>query len=167
MTQLISNKVIIGRVEKVDLPAFGIKNIYAKVDTGADLSSLWATDIVEKDQILRFKLFGKASKNYTGDIIKIEKPNYLLTRIANSFGHSELRYVVKFQIKIKGKLVKATFTLSDRSNKTYPILIGRKLLNRRFLVDVSRGTPLVKEEKKQTQKIRNELKTLNRWEKTT
>lgn len=166
MKPLIKKKDIIGRVEKAELPAFGIKNIYAKTDTGADLSSIWATDIMEKNGVLKFKLFGKTSKNYTGEEIKIEKPHYLLTRVTNSFGHSELRYVVKLQLRLKGKLVKATFTLSDRSNKTYPILIGRKLLNRRFLVDVSKGTPLTDIEIKLKQETEKELKAFNQWEKS-
>lgn len=166
MKTLIIKKGIIGRVERVALPAFDIKNIPAKIDTGADLSSIWATDIIEKDGILQFKLFGKASKSYTGQIIKFDKPHYLLTRIANSFGHSELRYVVKLQLKLNGKLVKATFTLSDRSNKTYPILIGRKLLNRRFLVDVSKGTPLKEIEAKKQKSLKKEMETFNQWEKS-
>ena len=165
MKSPIFKKAIIGRVEKASLPSFGIKNIYAKIDTGADLSSIWATDIAEKNGLLHFKLFGKASPLYTGQEIIIEKPHYLLTRVSNSFGHSELRYVVKLQIKLKGKLIKATFTLSDRSNKTYPILIGRKLLNRRFLVDVSKGTPLKDMEERQKMKIKKELETFNQWEK--
>lgn len=165
MTPLSLKKDIIGRVEKVALPAFGIKNIYAKVDTGADLSSIWATDIVEKDSLLHFKIFGKASPLYTGEEVVIEKPHYLLTRVTNSFGHSELRYVVKLQLKLKDKLVRATFTLSDRSNKTYPILIGRKLLNRRFLVDVSKGTPLRDIESKRKAELKKEMETFNQWEK--
>lgn len=161
----VTKKTVIGRVEKASLPSFGIKNIYAKIDTGADLSSIWATDIIEKNGILRFKVFGKASPLYTGQVIKVEKPHYLLTRVTNSFGHSELRYVVKLQLKLKDKLVKATFTLSNRSNKTYPILIGRKLLYRRFLVDVSKGTPLNEVESKRKSELKKEMETFNQWEK--
>ncbi len=156
---------IIGRVEKISLPEFGIKQVRAKVDTGADLNSIWATDIHEENGMLMFKLFGKKSTNYTGKVIQIEKPHYLLTRIANSFGHKETRYVVKLQVEIGGKTVKSSFSLADRSKKTYPILIGRKLLNKKFLVDVSKGSPLVEQEKEQKARMKKELEVFKMWEK--
>lgn len=162
---LKTGKVIIGRVEKVSFPQLGISKVHAKVDTGADLSTIWATHIRENSGVLKFKLFAKKSPHFTGAWIEVEKPDYLLTRITNSFGHSELRYVIKLQVKIGGKLVRGTFSLSDRSKKTYPILIGRKLLNRKFLVDVARGTPLLEIEKNELKKIRKELKEFNKWEK--
>jgi len=55
--------------------------------------------------------------------------------VANSFGHEEERYEVKLKVKLGPKVFHARFTLADRSKKIYPILLGRKLLNHRFLVD--------------------------------
>jgi len=159
-----AEKSVVGRVEKISLPELGVHSVHAKIDTGADLSSIWATNIHEKDGVLKFKLFGKGHKHYTGEIISVRKPDYLLTKVANSFGHSELRFVVKLQVRIAGKLVRATFSLSDRSKKTYSILIGRKLLNRKFLVDVSRGTPLIDLEKKAIEQTKKELEEFNKWE---
>lgn len=155
---------VIGRVEKISFPELGIRGVHAKIDSGADLSSLWATGIHEEDGILRFKLFGRRSPHYTGKEIEVPKPHYLLTRIANSFGHRELRYVVKLQIKIGSKLVVATFTLADRSHKTYPILIGRKLLSGKFLIDVSKGSPLRKVEKRKKDRMKKELEVFRMWE---
>jgi hypothetical protein len=156
---------IIGRVERISFPEIGIKGVHAKIDSGADLSSLWATGIHEEKGVLHFKLFGAKSPHYTGKEIMIPSPHYLLTRIANSFGHKELRYVVKLQIKLGGKLLLATFTLSDRSRKTYPILIGRKLLKGKFLIDVGRGTPLKDIEEKKKLRLKNELEVFSMWEK--
>jgi hypothetical protein len=76
-----------------------------------------------------------------------------------------MRYVVKLQLKLDDKTIVGTFTLSDRSKKTYPILIGRKLLNRKFLVDVSKGTPLKEIEEKKKEDMKQELKTFKMWEK--
>jgi hypothetical protein len=158
---------IVGRVEKISFPELGIKGVHAKIDTGADLSSVWATGIHEENGVLKFKLFGKRSPHYTGKEIEFTKPHYLLTRISNSFGHKELRYVVKLQIKLGGKTIVGTFSLSDRSRKTYPILIGRKLLNRKFLVDVAKGSPLTDLEKRKKDRMRNELEVISLWEKKT
>jgi hypothetical protein len=158
-------KKIVGRVERVSFPSLGINRVPAKIDTGADLSSIWASDIHEKDGILKFKLFNKKSEFYNGQDVIVEQPHYLLTRIANSFGHREVRYVVKLQVKIGGKVVRSSFTLSNRSNKTYPILIGRKLLNNKFLVDVSKGTPLKEIEDKKRARLQKEMEVFKMWEK--
>jgi hypothetical protein len=159
------DKQIIGRVEKISFPELGIKNVHAKVDTGADVSSIWATGIQESDGVLKFKLLGKKSPHHTGRVVEIAHPHYLLTRIANSFGHKELRYVVKLSVVIGGKTLNGTFTLSDRSKKTYPILIGRKLLNRKFIVDVSKGVPLKDVENQKRDRLKQELEVFKMWEK--
>lgn len=161
----MTDKRIIGRVEKISFPELGIKNVHAKIDTGADLSSIWATGIHEENGVLRFKLFGRKSEFYTGKEIEFQSPHYLLTRVANSFGHREMRYVVKLQLKLGGKTIVGTFTLSDRSKKTYPILIGRKLLNRKFLVDVSKGSPLTDVENGKKVRLQKELEVFKMWEK--
>lgn len=163
----MSDKQIIGRVEKISLPELGMKNIHAKIDSGADLSSIWATGVHEERGVLRFKLFGRKSPHYTGKEIMFHKPYYLQTRIANSFGHKELRYVVKLQITLSGRTIVGTFTLSDRSRKTYPILIGRKLLNRKFLIDVSKGSPLKEVEEQKKNRMQKEVEVFKMWERKT
>ena len=154
----------IGRAEQISLPELGVSKVYAKTDTGADLSTIWATRIREEEGVLKFRLFSKKSPHYTGITIKVQSPDYLLTRVASSFGHKELRYVIKIKIKVKGKTVRATFSLSDRRKKNYPILIGRKLLNGKFIVDVSKGTPLRSLEYDKKKRMRKELEVFNRWE---
>lgn len=163
----MQQKQIIGRVEKISLPELGIRNVHAKIDSGADLSSIWATGIKEENGILTFKLFGRKSAHYTGKEISFTKPHYLLTRVANSFGHKELRYVVKLQLVLGGRTIVGTFTLADRSRKTYPVLIGRKLLNRKFLIDVSKGSPLKDVESRKKNRMQKELEVFKMWEKKT
>ncbi len=143
----IEQKTIIGRAERIVLPDHGNHSIPAKVDSGADVSSIWASAIHELDGCLEFVLFDEGSEYYTGKVIRLPAECYRLTRIASSFGHREYRFVVKLRIQVAGRRFNATFTLADRSKKTYPILIGRRLLKNKFLVDVSKGTPLVAEEK--------------------
>lgn len=153
---------IIGRAEKIDLLDFKMADISAKVDTGADTSSIWASNIEEQDDGLHFVLFGEGSPYYTGKVQHFTKPDYSLTRVANSFGQKELRYKVKLRINVKGRRVRATFTLSDRSLKTYPILLGRKLLHGKFLVDVTGGDPLNVQEQQKTERLQNDIAAVNR-----
>jgi hypothetical protein len=152
---------IIGRAEKVFFVDVSKQPIPAKVDTGADLSSIWATDIHVEDDKLSFKLFGPSSEFYTGKAIVLAKKDYSVTRVANSFGHREVRYVVKLRIRIAGRLVQGTFTLSNRASKLYPILLGRRLLKGKFVVDVAQGDPLHEAEKARRQKLQVDLDKLN------
>jgi hypothetical protein len=57
--------------------------------------------------------------------------------IKNSFGEIEKRYIIKTIIKIGRKRIKSVISLTHRGNMRYPVLIGRKLLKNRFIVDVS------------------------------
>jgi hypothetical protein len=148
----------IGRAEKIYILDYLEQPVVAKVDTGADLSSIWASTIEENDRALTFCLFGPESLLYTGKVVRLSEGEYSITRVANSFGQRELRYTVKFRIKLSGRVIIATFTLADRSTKTYPILLGRRLLQGKFVVDVSRGHPLRQEEREKQEKLRIELK---------
>jgi len=152
----------IGRAEKVNLLDFDIESVAAKIDTGADSSSIWASNIEEKEDGLYFVLFGPESHYYTGKVQRFTKPDYTLTRVANSFGHKELRYKVKLRIKVKDRTIRATFTLSNRSSKTYPLLIGRRLLHGKFLVDVRGGEPLQHEEDEKAAALERDLLKLQR-----
>lgn len=129
--------ITIGSQTKVDFPKFGIKGVPAKVDTGADSSSLWASKIRERAGKLSFTLFAEDSPYYTGEVITTK--DYKLRLVKNSFGHTEFRYKVLVNMKVEGRIIKVRFTLSNRSENRFPVLIGRRTLHGRFLVDVSRS----------------------------
>jgi glutathione synthase/RimK-type ligase-like ATP-grasp enzyme len=126
---------MIGSNTFINFPKFGIKKVPAKVDTGADSSSVWASNIAEKNGKLSFSLFAPNSPFYTGEVINTR--DFEISSIKNSFGHTEFRYKVKLSVEIEGRTIKARFTLSNRSENNFPILIGRRTLHGRFLVDVS------------------------------
>lgn len=147
----------IGRAERVDLVDFGIEGVYAKVDTGADSSSVWATNIEEREDGLYFTMFAPGSEYYTGKEQRFTKPDYTITRVENSFGHRETRYKLKLRVRVKNRVIRASVTLADRSNKTYPMLLGRRLLSGKFLVDVRAGEPLADEERAKTDLLQSEI----------
>lgn len=138
-------KVIIGRAEPVNFAASKMNNVPAKIDTGAYRSSVWATGIREEKGTLYFKLLGPSSPYYTG--YEYSTTEYKKIEVENSFGDKQERYSIFLSVEIGGKKVKSNFTLANRAMKTYPVLIGRKLLKRRFIVDVSKGHPMPDEEK--------------------
>lgn len=134
----MSKLVTIGSKILVDFPGKSIKDIPAKVDTGAYTSSVWASNFHEHRGNLEFTLFAPESPYYTGQVISTK--DYRITPIKNSFGHTELRYMVRLNVKIGKKIIKATFSLADRSANRYPVLIGRRSIKGKFLIDVTKNT---------------------------
>lgn len=132
---MIKDKKIIGRRETVDFPELKLFAITAKIDTGAYTTALHCHDIKEDNGSLYFKLLDPSHPEYNEQehVFTIYKKK----AIKNSFGEVEERYVIKTTIKIGKKKIKALISLSDRANMRYPVLIGRKLLKNRFIVDVS------------------------------
>ncbi len=132
------HKVVIGRAELLHFLDFEIADIPAKADTGAYRSAIHAENIklIEDGTKLQFDLLG--NHPVCGLLAcTINSDKFKLVGIANSFGHREDRYEVWLKVKLGPRIFRASFTLADRSKKIYPILIGRKLLNGRFIVDTS------------------------------
>ena len=130
------HKLIIGRSERLDFVLEHIHGVPSKVDTGAYRSAVHASNVREKDGRVYFTLFG--GHPVCGEMAQqLSTDKFEKVTIANSFGHEEERYNVRFKVKLGPKIFTAKFTLADRSKKVYPILLGRTMLNRRFLVDTN------------------------------
>lgn len=128
--KIIGRNVLINFIGHVD-------NVPAKIDTGADASSVWATNIhVDEVGELTFILFGKKSPLYTGKIIK--RRNFTTVRIRSSTGHEQIRYRIKMPIEIAGRRIRVLFNLADRSVNEFPVLVGRRTLHNKFIVDVTK-----------------------------
>lgn len=157
---MVAGLTIIGRAERADIPEINVTGIPVKIDTGADACSIWAHATEVQNDNLHVIFFDETSGFYTGKEHIFSKDEFTMTRVANSFGHREIRYKVKLGIKINGRKIRGTFTLSDRSTKLYPILIGRSLLYNKFLVDVSKGKPLAAEERERTERLRRDMEKI-------
>lgn len=137
--------ITIGRVEKVGLPGVVEEKFRARIDTGATVSSLWASDIRTDETGLRCKIFGKGHPLYTGEDVFFSE--YSMRSVRSSSGHEELRYQVTMSVTMKGKRVKSRITLADRSGQIYPMLIGRNVLRNKFIVHVADGDIDIQPEK--------------------
>ncbi len=148
-------KRTIGRRELVDFPELELFGIEAKTDTGAYTSALHCTDIREAtlpdgSRAIRFTLLDENHPQY--DHQSFEFKEFDLREIKNSFGDVQERYIIKTPIQLFNKKIMAEFSLSDRSDMRYPVLMGRMLLNRHFIVDVSRKNVAYKHRLKKQQK---------------
>ncbi len=131
---------IIGRIDKADFPELSLTDIKVKVDTGAYTSTIHSHHIQEVDsgveKHIEFQLLDPSNPMYTDEIFKTKR--YKKRRVKNSSGSSEQRFVVETTIVIFEEEYPISLSLSERSDMKYPILLGRKLLNKRFIVDTSK-----------------------------
>jgi hypothetical protein len=125
---------ILGRYDRVDLPGLRLTNIQAKVDTGAYRCSLHCQSAQLVNGELEFVLLDEEHPEFTG--MKFTVKEYHERDIKNSFGEIERRYVITTTIKVFNEEITADFSLSNRGTLKFPILLGRKILRNRFLINV-------------------------------
>ncbi len=128
-------KQTVGRLEKVDFPEFGIVGVEAKIDTGAYRSSIHANDVREENGTLHFMLLDEQHPQFNQKRYTAASFSKVLVKSSN--GESSFRYKIKTPVVIRGREFVTDFTLSDRTSMRRPVLIGRKVLRHRFVVDVS------------------------------
>lgn len=127
---------ILGRSDRVDLPGLGLYNIHVKIDTGAFTSSLHCSRAEVVNGVLEFVLLDDEHPEFTG--MKFVFNEFTERQVKNSFGVAERRYVITTSIKIFDEEIVAEFSLSDRDALRFPILLGRKILRDRYLIDVTK-----------------------------
>lgn len=131
---------VIGRYVNINFPEFGVSRVLAKVDTGAYQSSVHATDIreIEEDNVryLEFSLLDGHGKTAGHKVPKCRVTEYDKTTVKNSFGVRQVRYSIKARISINGRMMKTGITLADRKDMAAPILLGRRFLRGRYIVNV-------------------------------
>lgn len=132
-----SSLEVIGATDIVDLPELGWFSVPVRVDSGATTSSIHCSRVrlikEGDDTTLRFYLDTKKGAPQQSFSVK----DFKETIVRNSSGKEEKRYVIKTQIRLFGKKIRAEFSLANRRKMSYPILLGRKLLKNRFIIDVS------------------------------
>lgn len=132
-------KKTIGRIDKIDFPEFELINIEAKVDTGAYTSAIHAHKIEETsingENFINFTLLDPEHILYNEKMFRTK--NYYKKIIKSSNGTSEERFAIKTTVTLFNKTYQIELTLSERSDMKYPILLGRKFLTKKFIVDTS------------------------------
>jgi hypothetical protein len=129
-------KKVVGWKEQVALPDLKIKSVIAKIDTGANLATIDADDIkfvTRKD--VKYVKFTVKKRNNT--VRKTSAPLAGFKRIRSSNGDVERRPYIKTDILMDGITKNIELTLTDRGPMDYTMLIGRKALGRRWMVNPS------------------------------
>ncbi len=125
---------IFGWAEPVVLVEAGFQ-LEAKLDTGAETSSLDAIDI------RRFRRKGKSWVRFSvedhdkGEVMRLERPLLRRVRIKRHEGESQRRSVVSLTVCLGDHRRKVEFSLIDRSEFIFPVLLGRSALAGIAMVD--------------------------------
>ncbi|ABA57099.1 ATP-dependent zinc protease family protein [Nitrosococcus oceani] len=114
-----------------------------KMDTGALSSSLHATNLeyFQRDNAkwVRFTVEIEDQKDQKEKVQEIfEEPVYRFVTITSSNGESDRRPSVLMKLCLGGEIYEEQFTLNDRSDLTYPVLLGRRTIEHLGLIDVTR-----------------------------
>jgi len=127
--------------EWVQLTDVGVPWIKAKLDTGAQTSSIHAYDVEAFDRDgaawVRFRI--RPWQRSDADEVAVECPVLDVRRVRSSSGHVEERFVVSMRLVLVGHEVDAEVTLTNRDAMGFRMLIGREALSRGFVVDSARS----------------------------
>ena len=136
----INQKIIIGRSDKANFPELNLEDIDIKIDSGAYTSSIHCSDVKEiinnNKNFIKFKLLDYSHPQYNNKDFIIE--DYSSKMIKSSNGISEKRFLIKTKIILFNTELPIYLTLSERSDMKFPVLLGRKFLNKKFVIDTTK-----------------------------
>lgn len=149
-----TTSLVIGWREWIELPELGIRQLKAKIDTGARSSSLHAVDLktIDRDgrKIVQFKvhpLQRNSKKTVSCEAEVLEYRN-----VRSSTGHSQKRPVILTTIEALGEQWEIEVTLANRDEMGFRMLLGREAVRGKFLVDACKsfygGQPKARRKKK-------------------
>lgn len=129
---------VFGWVENAVMMPWGIQ-VKAKLDSGALTSSLDARDIDtftrSGEEWVRFRL--KLEDQESGELFsnELQRPLYRDLRVRGAGGRDE-RPVVLLKVCIGNTIYEEQFSLRDREDMNYPMLLGRRTIRHLGLLDV-------------------------------
>lgn len=133
-----TSTAIIGWREWIGLPELGVPAIKAKIDTGANTSSLHAFEIERfhrrGQEYVRFQIHPlqrSVRKCVPAEALLLE-----MRRVKSSNGQQSERPVIATEIQIFDQCWTIELTLANRDQMGFRMLLGREALRGRFLVDV-------------------------------
>tara|TARA_R110000868_G_scaffold72896_7_gene211836 strand:+ start:2375 stop:2848 length:474 start_codon:yes stop_codon:yes gene_type:complete len=131
------NKHIVGSLELCDLPELSITDLNVRVDTGATTSSLHVDNIddFEKDGESWVSFDIHPDIHQVSKIVRRKVKVEDIRKVKSSTATREKRYVITTTIVMAGMSWPIQLTLTDRSEMSYLMLLGREAMQGRLIVD--------------------------------
>lgn len=137
---------LFGWMECVGLPDLGLEQVKAKLDTGARTSAIHAQDIehFERDgkPWVRFRTLPDWDNPKLG-FRTVESPVLQVRDIKNTSGIPEERLIIKTKAQFGKRSWTIDVSLADRTNMTFPMIIGRAALKNHAIAVHTRKAFLV------------------------
>lgn len=133
----MNNLQTLGRSDLLDLPDLGIEKVPVKIDTGAYTSCIHCISAEVKQEALQV-VISLEDHDHHFEKRSFLFENYSKRVIKNSSGVSEERFIIHTTVIIFGKAYAAEFSLNPRGNMRFPVLLGRRLLRNRFVIDIAK-----------------------------
>jgi hypothetical protein len=134
------NKIIIGRKDIADFEKLNLFAIEVKIDSGAYTSSFHCHKIekILKNgvEMIRCNFLDPGHEQYHEKEFCFEK--FSIRNVKSSNGLVEERFSIFTEITIFKNTYPIELTLTERPDMKNPVLLGRKFLSKRFLIDTSR-----------------------------
>ena len=149
-----NEKLIVGWREWASLPDLGIKQIKAKIDTGARTSALHAFDLKTYTEDGVDKIwFAIHPLQKRLDVVKECTADIIDQRwVSDSGGHREERYVILTHVAMGSRKWPIEMTLTNRDNMKFRMLLGRTAMQGTLMVDPAASYLLGKYSKKKSKK---------------
>jgi hypothetical protein len=137
MTELSTQKAVLGWREWVALPELDIRLIKAKIDTGARSSALHAYTIdpyfIGGQRWIMFAIHPKQKHRHVS--IECHAPVKDRRIVTDSGGHKQRRYVIETDILLGKALIRTEVTLTNRDTMLFRMLLGRTAINNHYIID--------------------------------
>lgn len=129
-------KKLLGRTDIVDFPELNLYHISIKVDSGAYTSSIHCHNIEVENDILKCQFLDPEPEEHPDITLHFDK--FTKKQVKSSNGITEERFAIQTTIKIFEKLHPIELTLTERGSMKYAVLLGRKFINKKFIVDTAK-----------------------------
>ncbi|GGK39024.1 MULTISPECIES: ATP-dependent zinc protease family protein [Flavobacteriaceae] len=129
-------KTLIGRTDIVDFPKLELSGIDIKVDSGAYTSSFHCHHIEVENEVLKCQFLDPKHNRYHEKYFYFKE--FIQKNVKSSNGSIENRFIIETEILIFNENHTIELSLTERGSMMYPVLLGRKFLSKKFIIDTAK-----------------------------
>lgn len=130
-------RVMMGWREWVALPDLEVRQVKAKVDTGARSSALhaWHVEPFERDGAAWVRFEVHPIQRNSARVVRCSAPVADIRQVRNSGGQVERRYVIRTAVQLGPERWPIEISLTNRDEMGFRLLLGRAAVKRRCIIN--------------------------------